>query len=308
MSLKRKVERIINAFQGTSVKGVMHYNWFCDSDWLVRFALHYFDKETVQKKLAFISVFGPHFVFRLHKDKKKVFFTGENVNRYRHFKDLGLPFVDLSMSFEHLNNHNYLRFPLWIMYLFAPEDDEQTIREKVKKINAFHPEKTDFASLIARNESPQGLRKEIMDALNTIAPVKAAGRLYHNDDRLWQVYDNKKIEYLKQFRFSICPENSNAPGYVTEKLFEAFLAGTIPIYWGDNNQPELQSVNQNAVIFWTPKGDNSKALSLIRQLQENPKLYDEFVHQARLNDACADYVIERFYLLRQHLKKMLEEV
>ena len=267
MSLKRKVERIINAFQGTSVKGVMHYNWFCDCDWLVRFALHYFDKETVQRKLAFISVFGPHFVFRLHKDKKKVFFTGENVNRYRHFKDLGLPFVDLSMSFEHLNNHNYLRFPLWIMYLFAPEDDEQTIREKVKKINAFHPEKTDFASLIARNESPQGLRKEIMDALNTIAP-----------------------------------------GYVTEKLFEAFLAGTIPVYWGDNNQPELQSVNQNAVIFWTPKGDNSKALSLIRQLQENPKLYDEFVHQARLNDACADYVIERFYLLRQHLKKMLEEV
>lgn len=308
MSLKRKVERIINAFQGTSVKGVMHYNWFCDSDWLVRFAMHYFDKETVQKKLAFISVFGPHFVFHLHKDKKKVFFTGENVNRYRHFKDLGLPFVDLSMSFEHLNNHNYLRFPLWIMYLFAPEDDEQTIREKVKKINTFHPKKTDFASLIARNESPQGLRKEIMDALNTIAPVKAAGRLYHNDDRLWQVYDNKKIEYLKQFRFSICPENSNAPGYVTEKLFEAFLAGTIPIYWGDNNQPELQSVNQNAVIFWTPKGDNSKALSLIRQLQENPKLYDEFVHQARLNDACADYVIERFYLLRQHLKKMLEEV
>lgn len=308
MSLKRKVERIINAFQGTSVKGVMHYNWFCDSDWLVRFALHYFDKETVQKKLAFISVFGPHFVFRLHKDKKKVFFTGENVNRYRHFKDLGLPFADLSMSFEHLNNHNYLRFPLWIMYLFAPEDDEQTIREKVKKINAFYPEKTDFASLIARNESPQGLRKEIKDALNTIAPVKAAGRLYHNDDRLWQVYDNKKIEYLKRFRFSICPENSNAPGYVTEKLFEAFLAGTIPVYWGDNNQPELQSVNQNAVIFWTPKGDNSKALSLIRQLQENPKLYDEFVHQARLNDACADYVIERFYLLRQHLKKMLEEV
>lgn len=39
-----------------------------------------------------------------------------------------------------------------------------------------------------------------------------------------------------QNRFSICYENAkNIPGYITEKIFDSFFAGCIPIYWGANN-------------------------------------------------------------------------
>lgn len=47
--------------------------------------------------------------------------------------------------------------------------------------------------------------------------------------------DNKK-EIAEGYRFSICFENAkNIPGYITEKIFDSFFAGCIPIYWGANN-------------------------------------------------------------------------
>lgn len=46
---------------------------------------------------------------------------------------------------------------------------------------------------------------------------------------------NKK-PILEKYKFSICYENvSDVPGYITEKLFDCFLAGCIPVYLGANN-------------------------------------------------------------------------
>ncbi len=45
-----------------------------------------------------------------------------------------------------------------------------------------------------------------------------------------------KLETLKNYRFSICYENMrDIKGYITEKIFDCFAVGTIPIYWGASN-------------------------------------------------------------------------
>ena len=38
--------------------------------------------------------------------------------------------------------------------------------------------------------------------------------------------------FFSQYRFVLCMENFNDPGYVTEKLLNALLSGAIPIYYG----------------------------------------------------------------------------
>jgi len=49
-----------------------------------------------------------------------------------------------------------------------------------------------------------------------------------------------KQDVLKTFRFAICFENTNgSPGYITEKIFDCFFAGCIPIYWGAPNIADL---------------------------------------------------------------------
>ena len=50
---------------------------------------------------------------------------------------------------------------------------------------------------------------------------------------------NSKKETLQRYKFSICYENAkDIPGYITEKIFDSFFAGCVPIYWGANNIQE----------------------------------------------------------------------
>lgn len=45
-----------------------------------------------------------------------------------------------------------------------------------------------------------------------------------------------KRDALLQARFCICYENvRDLPGYITEKIFDCFLSGCVPIYWGASN-------------------------------------------------------------------------
>lgn len=45
-----------------------------------------------------------------------------------------------------------------------------------------------------------------------------------------------KLSVIKNYRFCICYENtSETPGYITEKIFDCFAAGVVPIYWGASN-------------------------------------------------------------------------
>jgi hypothetical protein len=53
-----------------------------------------------------------------------------------------------------------------------------------------------------------------------------------------------KIGTLKKYRFCICYENTQGtPGYITEKIFDCFAAGTVPIYWGASNVADYIPAN-----------------------------------------------------------------
>jgi len=45
-----------------------------------------------------------------------------------------------------------------------------------------------------------------------------------------------KTAAVKNYRFSICYENTaGLKGYITEKIFDCFAAGNVPVYWGAGN-------------------------------------------------------------------------
>ncbi|MDO8586173.1 MAG: glycosyltransferase family 10 [Armatimonadota bacterium] len=57
-----------------------------------------------------------------------------------------------------------------------------------------------------------------------------------------------KDETLSHYRFCLCYENQfNRPGYMTEKIFDCFVSGTIPIYLGATNVDEY--VPRSAFIW-----------------------------------------------------------
>ena len=57
-----------------------------------------------------------------------------------------------------------------------------------------------------------------------------------------------KINFISRSIFNICPENSTYEGYCTEKIFQAFEAGTVPVYWGVD-LPERGLINADKYCF-----------------------------------------------------------
>ena len=46
----------------------------------------------------------------------------------------------------------------------------------------------------------------------------------------------RKSDVYRNFKFALCLENMcNVNGYITEKIFDCFISGVVPVYWGANN-------------------------------------------------------------------------
>ena len=257
-------------------------------------------------KIGVFSVFGSRDVIKHTSCDVNIFYTSENLKNknYWSYSDsfLSEPKIDLSMGYEYFDNERYCRFPNWMDVFFLTLDDVTEVCNRLRFPDCSQKER--FASLVCRHDS-NGVRGAIMDALSAMGEVACPGKFRHNDDSLFLDFNDDKISYLRQFYFNICPENANAMGYVTEKLFHAIASGCIPIYWGSYNQPELEVVNRDAVIFWEPDGDNAHNISFIEDLVRSPQRMKEFLSQPRLLPTAEEYISETLATVERKISKLL---
>lgn len=262
------------------------------------------------KRVCFFSTFGDRSILKRAKGDVNVFFTGENlkcgIHRHRysdHF--LNDKAIDLSLGFEYFDDLRYLRFPLWLMYMFEPDSTEDALIKRCAELRfpqgGRHHK---FASLISRVDI-LGIRTEMYKAMVGIDSVDCAGALMHNCDDLWKVFSDDKKRFISEYKFNICPENSNCAGYVTEKVFQAIDAGCIPVYWGSYNCPEPEVVNPEAVVFWNRGGDNARVLELMKDIHRSQAIYEEFSHQPRLKENAEDFVIGKYQELEKRIRALV---
>jgi hypothetical protein len=50
--------------------------------------------------------------------------------------------------------------------------------------------------------------------------------------KAWRGVAPSKSETISKYTFAMCFENSVLKGWITEKIFDCFFVGTVPIYWG----------------------------------------------------------------------------
>jgi len=89
------------------------------------------------KSIDICSLFGPRRVLGWSKADIRIFFSGENLHlpRWSHYADYLLsgsrPF-ELALGYDQFEDERYLRFPLWIMYLFPPHAGKDDIARIAK--------------------------------------------------------------------------------------------------------------------------------------------------------------------------------
>jgi hypothetical protein len=75
----------------------------------------------------------------------------------------------------------------------------------------------------------------LFDRLGKLIPIDGFGPYFDKNIRSHLQSSFTKYELLQDYAFNLCPENSLYPGYITEKIPEAFNAGCLPITWVDTN-------------------------------------------------------------------------
>lgn len=148
----------------------------------------------------------------------------------------------------------YIKFPfyLWLYDQVCEWDTENNFVKYIMDENAKNKLATkDYLGTCISKYDVQGYRRNIINRLSSYGEVRCPGRVGNNCHPIGKSY-SEKISFIRHGKFNICPENSAGDGYVTEKIFHALEAGTIPIYSG-GMRPEI--VNPASYIYIPNIGD-----------------------------------------------------
>lgn len=290
------------------VSGKDELNGYFDGMWFTKYIRYNFPD--ADYKLNFFSVFGKHYNITEEMDGKKIFFTGENINKRfqyfnRNFGSYALKYVDLAMGYDLIDNPKYFRFPAYMRHLFKPfKFDEEIIETTLDKLNNIEFEKSKDVALIASHDKWK-TRETIAKDIEKYVHIDFAGRWNNNTNELWDKFNNNKSNFLKQYKFNVCPENLVDHGYVTEKIYHSIQTNCIPLYMGGGNYLEPRILNENKILNWKENVDNSDTVELFKNLISDKKSYDEFYNQDPILPSAKKHVINKFKTFNKHLERLL---
>lgn len=162
----------------------------------------------------------------------KIYCTGENM--LPDFEECDLAFSNVHLPNEPRN----VRLPIYVFYTQTPIDLIKGSEYNPEQVLA---EKSKFCNFVVSNPRCP-TRNKAFKLLNRRKRVDSGGKLFNNLG--YRVAD--KIDFLRQYKFTLAFENSSSSGYTTEKLLEPMVANSLPIYWG--NPDVAQDFNTDSFI------------------------------------------------------------
>ena len=210
----------------------------------------------------FYSVFGHK---HLEYNCVRIFWTGENIQ-----PDFNICDYAIGFGYMHFEDR-YQRIPL---YYFYDLDYQRAISKHLLTAEEIK-EKRKFCNFIYSNASAGIERENFFKRLSQYKRVDSGGKFLNNmDGKL--VGD--KYEFQKQYKFSIAFENSSTSGYTTEKILQAFAAGTIPIYWG--NPRVAEDFNPCSFINCHEYGNYDEVIEKVKEVDNDDEMYLQYIQSA----------------------------
>lgn len=212
---------------------------------------------------VFCSVFGNRF---LQFSCPRILYTGEVFCPDFNLYDYAIGFDPI------LFEGRYLRYP---HCLLNREGMEEALHKHERPQDYFLA-KTKFCNFVVSAGGGLGdVRNDFFDRLSQYKRVDSGGKFRNNLPDGRAIADKRAFQ--EQYRFSIAFENTSFPGYVTEKLIDAWAAGTIPIYWGD--PLAARDFNSKAFLYCEGPQDFGRVIEAVRELEEDRDKYLKMVKE-----------------------------
>ncbi len=221
----------------------------------------------------------------------------------------GLPYshLDFTRSYNPTNKRNCLfniaftspYFPYMLNRQLHPDMQVWHATKKTKFCNFIYSDDHNTQTHIRRNFCTLLTQYRRVDcpasSLNNM-PRIAKYRIKKNGSRGYAM--KEKRDFIASYKFSIAFEHSSCPYYLTEKIFDAFLTGSIPIYWGC---PQVAKYyNPAAFINCHDYPSFSAVVEKVKEIDNNSRLYKQYLN------APAILASSHLYNIQTDIKKQCQ--
>lgn len=228
-------------------------------------------------EILFFSHFGD--THKKYNDCRKIYiltepYTIRRMNREEYDAAIGYPY-SWEGSFFHFN-------------IYAPR--EKRILDRTAFADSSLSQRK-FCNFVYSNDTlgeGTGIRKAFCIRLQEYKKVDCPGAVLNNmtDTIAERNHTNwwfDKLRFIGQYKFTVAFENSMLPGYTTEKLFDCFKAGSVPIYWG--NPEIIRDVDPEAFINCNDYGNDFDAvIQKVREIDGDSELYMNMLRQSPMRE------------------------
>lgn len=233
---------------------------------------------TEEPDFLIYSCFGTDHHKYMNRKCVKIFYTGEAISP--NFTE-----CDYAIAFDNMTfGDRYMRRPVWLFNSSGLSEcsltDEQALNRK-------------FCNFIYSNGKDgwaTKLRQDFAKKLMEYKQVDCPGKVLNNmssdvltdRDGDWQT---GKLNFIKDYKFTIAFENCDFDGYTTEKMLDPLSVHSIPIYWGN---PSVTN-DFNSEAFICANGYEDRLDELVKRVIELDQNDEEYLKMLRSNPMAGGY-------------------
>jgi hypothetical protein len=185
---------------------------------------------------------------------------------------------NLTLFSDH-DNKQVLDLPLFVYYIHGNNFLDQLIH---RPIRTTVPSK--FCCFIVSNGGCK-TRNKMFEMLNKYKKVDSYGNFANNmGTRLRHEYWSQEFrDFLSEYKFIICFENSKFGTYSTEKIVNPYLANIIPIYWSSHHIKNV--FNPESMLFLEDEREETftNLVNRVIELDNDDAKYLEYVNRPVFN-------------------------
>ena len=265
-----------------------------------------------------LVIFGPysHHWKQIPSSIPKVYFSGENWTVPQDSS------ISLYITSSMTEDDTHLRIPTWMTFIdwyttnieLPHGCTDNPIRLPLHLAMNPHPvpfsKRSKFCAFVVSNPSCS-LRNEAFQKVHAYKPVSSGGALYNNiGGQLELKYagggcgDLSKYAFFSEHQFTISFENSQSPGYLTEKLLHAKMAGCVPLYWGDSASDDFVP---NSFINLSSMTSAEHIVDIIKKLEARPDMCESIAATPILDEVRKHKALRMISAMSQKLLSLVTQ-
>jgi hypothetical protein len=207
---------------------------------------------------------------------------------------------------EDLNHPRYMRLPCYLVNDHQLGKKAIPLENRKVDFKKNFKEKKKFCNFIYSQFVPS--RDNFFKRLNKYKKVDAPGKCMNNmspigshkdakSSRMFKNWVEEKLDFIKDYKFTIAFENMSSKGWVTEKLTHPMLVNSIPIYFG--HPAVSREFNTKSFINFYDFKNISEMINHIKKVDQDITLYKKYLEEPfYLKGVGTKYFSEERYLKR----------